>query len=378
MKQKYFNIEASKDDKVARINIFGYIGSYWEGNDARSFQHEFNKLEEKYDRIDVHINSYGGSVHEGLPIYNAIKASKKEVHTYCVGVAMSMGFMILMAAKKGRVHSYKGAVLMVHTVSTGVYGNAKKFRKEADTLDTYDSVLASLLAERTGKTEDEVKELWLNHEDHHFKPTEALDEGFIDFIEETEAEDMPENVQNLSHHEIAAFYDERMEEPSDSFINKVVARMKKLPGISNSNNKSNHMFGNKFPKMAALAKVAAADVTAKLVEAANTEIAEMEIEGVTLVLDSELQASVDKITNLESEATEKDTKITDLEAAATVKDTEITNLKAKVAKLEGKPAEEVTTPVAKKDTIPEGDGGGEVDDFRTSVDDEFEALWKKD
>src|SRR5690606_36989061 len=147
--------------------------------------------EDKYDRINIYINSPGGSVMEGLPIFNAIKDSKKDVHVYVIGVAFSMAFMILLAAKKGNAHAFKGSLLMGHTVSTYEYGNAKKMRKTAEDLEKYDQVLISLIAGRTGKTDDEVKSLWMNHEDHYFTPNEALTEGFIDVIEEDEAEDMP-------------------------------------------------------------------------------------------------------------------------------------------------------------------------------------------
>src|SRR5690606_7146801 len=140
--------------------------------------------------------------------------------------------------------------------------------------------------ERTGKTVDEVNNLWLNYEDHFFTPEEALQEGFIDVIDEQIAEDIPENVENMNLMQVAAYYEERMHEPSESMMDKIINRVKSITGIENSQNKNDNMFGNKFPKMTALAKVAAANVTAELVEAANTEIANAEIEGVTLVLDS--------------------------------------------------------------------------------------------
>src|SRR5690606_27365480 len=112
----------------------------------------FNELEDIHDRINVHINSPGGSVWDMLPIFNAIKSSKKEVHTYVDGIAFSAGAMILLAAKKGNVHMAKGSLMMLHAVSTGRYGNARAFRREAETLDTYDEVLGQLIADRTGKS----------------------------------------------------------------------------------------------------------------------------------------------------------------------------------------------------------------------------------
>src|SRR5690606_1941823 len=178
-----------------------------------------------------------------------------------------------------------------------------------------------------------------------------------------EAEDMPEDAKNLSFSQIAAFYDERMEEPSESFMSKVLDRVKAFTGNEKSNLKNDNMFGNKFPKMTALAKVAVANMTAELVQAANTEIAEAEIEGVTLVLDSELEAATTKVTGLETSVTEKDT--------------EIQNLKNEIEALKKKPAASSTQPPADDDNIPDGKDGKEVEDFTTSTDKEYASIWGK-
>src|SRR5690606_962278 len=138
-------------------------------------------------------------------------------------------------------------------------------------------------------------------EDHFFTPSEALEEGFIDVIEDKDAEDMPEDAENMTFSQVAAYYDERMQEPSDSFMDKVIDRVKSFTGSNSSNNKNQNMFGNKFPKMTAMAKVAVASITAEMLTEANAEIEKAEIEGVTLVFDSELEETTKKVTNLESD-----------------------------------------------------------------------------
>src|SRR5690606_26193785 len=100
------------------------------------------------------------------------------------------------------------------------------------------------------------------------------------------------------------------------------------------------------------------NMTAELVQAANTEIAEAEIEGVTLVLDSELEAATTKVTGLETSVTEKDT--------------EIQNLKNEIEALKKKPAASSTQPPADDDNIPDGK---EVEDFTTSTDKEYASIW---
>ncbi|HWK58724.1 MAG TPA: head maturation protease, ClpP-related [Parapedobacter sp.] len=373
MKRPFFEVVQAKAGEAGRINIYGVIGPWWDETNAKGFIRAFNALEKEHERINIHINGPGGSVWEGLPIFNAIKASKKEVHTYNDGIAFSMAAMILLAAKPGRVHAAKGSLMMIHNVSTWSYGNARKLRKDADTMDKYDDVLGGLIADRTGKALDVVQAEYMDYDDHYFTPDEAKAEGFIDVVEDYDAEDMPENVKEMSPEQVAAWYDERMEEPSQSFMAKVMDQVGAMIGLNKDQNPKN-MFGNKFSKLTALAKVAAGDVTAEQVDAVNTEIAEAGIEGVTLALDSELATAEQNATDL----VEAKKKVTDLEARATKDNATIEALKAEVAELKGKPAAETTTTKTDKDdVIPTGEKEEEVDNFRTSVDEEYEQIWGK-
>uniref|UniRef100_F4C2E1 ATP-dependent Clp protease proteolytic subunit n=1 Tax=Sphingobacterium sp. (strain 21) TaxID=743722 RepID=F4C2E1_SPHS2 len=372
MKQPFFQVVSNKSDQVGRINIYGFIGDYWEkANTATNFEREFRALEEKHDRIDIYINSPGGSVWEGLPIFNTIRSSQKEIHTYVNGIAFSMGFMLLLSAKNGRRHAFKGSIGMAHNVSTYDYGNAKQLRKSADELDKYDDVLSALIAECSGKTVEQVKSEWLNYEDHFFTPDEMKAEGFVNHIEDDEASDMPENVQNLSFGQIAAYYNERMEEPTQSLVDKVLAKITGKTSGS-TQNQSDNMFGNKFPKMKALAKVAAASHTAEAIEAVNTEIAENEIEGVTLVLDSELEQVNNRNTQLENNAKADATKIANLESKIKELEAEVANYKAK----DKTPAAESAAPVTNaNDRIAEGADTREVENFETSADRDLKKMF---
>ncbi|GGH28324.1 Clp protease ClpP [Sphingobacterium alkalisoli] len=366
MRQNFFAVLNSSSPNVGEIKIYGVIGSYWDENTANDFVRVFSNLEKTCDRINIHINSPGGNVHEGLPICNAIKASKTEVHTYVDGIAYSMGAMIAISAKKGRVHMAKGSLLMLHSVSTWMYGNAQALRDEADVLDKYDDVLGGLIAVRTGKEMDAVKADYMDHKDHYFTPAEAVAEGLVDFVEDYEAEDMPDNVQDMSHGQIAAWYDAQMEEPSEGMLAKLTSRLKSAFGkqINNDN-----MFGDKFSKLGALAKVAVASITAAQLEDINAQIKEAKVEGVTVVLDSELETVRNENVTLAADKTALETAKSTLEASIATKDARITALEAEVAALKGKPASESGTPEAKgDDNIPEG-GKEKKDEFRTSVDD---------
>lgn len=366
MKQKYFAVLNSGDPKVGEIKIYGVIGDWWgDANTANSFVRVFNNLESTCDRINIHINSPGGSVHEGLPIVNAIKASKADVHTYIDGIAYSMGAMIAIAAKKGNVHMAKGSLLMLHSVSTYMYGNAQDLRDEADVLDKYDDVLAGLIESRTGKSIDDIKATYLNHTDHYFTPTEAIADSLVDVVEEYDATEMPENVQNMSHGQVAAWYASN-EEPSDGFISKITNRLKSIFGEEKSNNTD--MFGNKFSKLAALAKVAVGAMTAEQLTDANAQLVDAGIEGLTLVKDEELESINNELEGLKTSKTA-------LENSVSEKDARIVALENEVAALKGKPATSPANVLTDKDDKIDAGEGNEVEDYETSVDREAKALY---
>ena len=375
MRQKFFAVLNSDSADVGEMRIYGVIGDYWDDNTADDFVRAFKALERTCSRINIHINSPGGSVHDGLPICNMIKASKKEVHTYVDGIAYSMGAMIAISAKKGRVHMAKGSLLMLHSVSTWIYGNAQALREEADVLDTYDDVLGGLIAGRTGKTLDVVKSEYLNHTDHFFTPDKAKAEGLIDVIEDYEAEDMPDNVRNMSMGQVAAWYEGRMEEPSDTLMDKITNRLKSVFGGGKINQED--MFGNKFSKLTALAKVAVGAVTKEDVDAVNEQIVEAGVHGVTVVLDTELETVTNENTQLKTDKENLESEKKALEQKVSEKDAKITELEGKLAKAESKPAAEAGAPAKDGDELPAGDGEVKEDEFITEFDREAQALFGK-
>lgn len=374
MKQKYFAVLTSEEDNIGKLKIYGVIGDWWDSNTANDFLRAFQELEQKFSTIHIHINSPGGSVHEGLPIINAIKASSKDVHTFVDGIAYSMGAMIAIAAKKGNVHMAKGSLLMLHSVSTYIYGNAQALREEADVLDKYDDTIGGLICTRTGKSLEQVRESYLNHKDNYYTPDEAVAEGLADSIESYEAEGTPDNVRNMTQIQVAAWYNEQAQEPSESFMSKITSRLKAAFGVDNN---SNDMFGNKFSKLGALAKVAAASITAQHVEDVNAQIVEAGIEGLTVVLDSELESKVNLITTLESDKKALETVKSTLEKSVSDKDALIAKLEGEVKALGAKPAGAPLNVVTEKtDAITTGQEEV-VDDFMTDYDREAMKMFGK-
>lgn len=213
---KYWDIIKNEaGETTGTILIYGDIGGYdwdtWEViNTAKKFRSEFKELEKDHEVIEVHINSNGGSVTEGLAISNIISQSTSEVHTYVDGAAFSMGAMIALSGHK--VHMAPNSILMVHNAWTFAWGNAKDLRKEAENLDTFDRSLALMISNKTGKTEEEVFAEFLDGEDHFMNADEALEYGLIDHVEEDKVEDevveaalaLVKNIKPNQYNKIAA------------------------------------------------------------------------------------------------------------------------------------------------------------------------------
>jgi ATP-dependent Clp protease protease subunit len=352
MKMSPLALVYNQETQTARINLYGVIGGSWWSYDedpltASDFQRALAKAEQNAERIDIYIHSPGGDVWEGLGICNSIKASKKyhNIHIYNAGLCASMGATILSAAKKGNRHVAKASLTMFHSASTIAWGNAVEMREVADQLDIHDNVLADIIADAFGKKMEDIKAEFFDGKDHWKSAQDLVDAGFADIIEfETEA--VPQDIQNKSFDKVAAIFKVKPENIKTTNTN---------PDMS--------LFTNKLKKMHALAKVAAAAITAEQVEEINTEIAEAEIEGVTLVLDTDLAETV-----ADAE------KVPALEASVTAKDTEIGNLKTQVANLQKelkKPADDAGNPPPKgDDEQPEGDKPP-VENYATSVDAEL-------
>ena len=110
----------------------------------------------KGKKINVHINSEGGSVQEGLGIYNAIKERAKDVTCYVDGYALSIASVFPLAA--GKVVSPKSAIWMIHNAWSFAQGNAKDMMDQAKMLEEHDAMLAEIYCEHTGKSTEEIRD----------------------------------------------------------------------------------------------------------------------------------------------------------------------------------------------------------------------------
>jgi ATP-dependent Clp endopeptidase proteolytic subunit ClpP len=165
----------------AEMLLYGFIGPY-DAIDDKAFVRDFGALASKNKEITLRLNSGGGSVFAGIPIYNALVASTATVNIVVEGMAASMASILLQGASAGRRRMYKNARVMVHKPSGGAFGSAKKMRDSANLMDSLEETLADIYVEKTGQDADTVKGWLIEGVDRWFTAKEALAAGLIDEI----------------------------------------------------------------------------------------------------------------------------------------------------------------------------------------------------
>lgn len=180
------------DASTYELLIYGDIGDSWWGESvtAQSVAQQLNDLPDTVATINVRINSYGGSVADGLAIYNALKRHKATKAVTVDGVAMSSASLIAMAGDT--VTMPHTSLLMIHAPWGGLYGNAKEMRQYADVLDTFSASMADAYIQKSGKSRDDILALLTDGEDHYYTGEEAVQEGFADAAKDVEDAGAPD------------------------------------------------------------------------------------------------------------------------------------------------------------------------------------------
>ncbi len=130
--------------------------------------------------IALYINSPGGSVSAGLAIYDTMQFIKPDVSTICVGLAASMGAVLLAGGAAGKRHSLPNSKIMIHQPSAGFQGQASDIDIHArDVMDTKER-LNRILARHTGQTIERVKAD--SDRDNFMNPEVAKAYGLVDKV----------------------------------------------------------------------------------------------------------------------------------------------------------------------------------------------------
>src|SRR5437016_2289052 len=130
--------------------------------------------------ISVYVNSPGGVVYSGLAIYDTMQFIKPDIQTTCVGIAMSMGALILTGGAKGKRVALPNAKILIHQVSGGFQGQATDIEIQARETINLKRRLEEILALHTGRpTEQVAKDM---ERDYFLTSQEAMEYGIIDNV----------------------------------------------------------------------------------------------------------------------------------------------------------------------------------------------------
>ena len=170
----WYRIENRAGGEQADVYIFDEIGYF--GVTAKDFTAELRNITAK--QINLHLNTPGGDVFDGIAIFNALKNHSATVNVHVDGLAASAGSFIAMAGDKVVMEPH--SKMMIHEAFTLAIGAADDMRKTADRLDATSQNIASIYAEKAGETADywraQMKaETW-------YTDQQAVDAGLADEV----------------------------------------------------------------------------------------------------------------------------------------------------------------------------------------------------
>lgn len=140
----------------------------------------FLEAEDPKKDIQMYINSPGGSVYAGMAIFDTMNYVKPDVSTICVGMAASMGAVLLAAGTKGKRHALPNSRIMIHQPSGGADGQASDIKIVAEEILNIRQQLNTILAERTGQKIELIERD--TDRDNYMSATDAKTYGIIDTV----------------------------------------------------------------------------------------------------------------------------------------------------------------------------------------------------
>jgi ATP-dependent Clp protease protease subunit len=156
----------------------------------------FLQMEDPKKDVHIYINSPGGSVTAGLAIYDTMQFMTCDVTTYCLGMAASMGAVLLSAGTKGKRYALPNSDIMIHQVSGGAQGAASDVERTVEYMFKLKKRLIGILAKHTGKSPEQVG--IDSDRDYYMTAAEAREYGLVDEViksrREIKAEAAPESA----------------------------------------------------------------------------------------------------------------------------------------------------------------------------------------
>lgn len=146
----------------------------------------FLQMEDGKKDISIYINSPGGSVTAGLAIYDTMQFVTCDVNTYCMGIAASMGAVLLCAGTKGKRYALPNSDIMIHQVSGGAQGQASDVERQVEFMFKLKKRLNKIIAHHTGKTVEQVEKD--ADRDYYMTAAEAKAYGLVDEVVQSRKE----------------------------------------------------------------------------------------------------------------------------------------------------------------------------------------------
>lgn len=201
-----FKAEATSEDS-SKLTIYGDIGESWWGDSiaAKDIEKELKNITSS--NLNVHINSYGGDVFDGIAIYNLLKNHSSKIIVHVDGIAASAASLIAMAGDEIIMNT--GAMLMIHEASTFAWGTKTDIQKTLNALDGIDKSIADIYMTRFTGERSEIETMIVN--ETWFTSSEAVDAGLADGVDEVSSNDNEEVLD------------------PEEFKNSVLARLRKQP-----------------------------------------------------------------------------------------------------------------------------------------------------
>jgi ATP-dependent Clp protease protease subunit len=130
--------------------------------------------------VSIYVNSPGGSVYAGLAIYDAMQFIKPDIQTICVGVAMSMGALLLAGGAEGKRMALPNSKILIHQVSGGFSGQATDIEIHAKEIIDVRRRLDEIIAKHTGQPLDKVAKD--TERDYFMSAAEAMEYKIVDRV----------------------------------------------------------------------------------------------------------------------------------------------------------------------------------------------------
>ena len=168
---------SSAVEKIVQINQEddAWIRNVYSAMEASGAK--FGQTTIEMPHIQILLSTYGGNVYDGLSLYDAIKNSKTDVDITCFGKIMSMGIVILLAAKTRK--AYRNTTFMIHELSSGVIGKLADMEESIDESKRINRVVFDIIEKETKITHSWLKEIYNKKKDWFFTAEEALEIGLI-------------------------------------------------------------------------------------------------------------------------------------------------------------------------------------------------------